>query len=97
MSQTRSTSRGGAAQHGRCGGLWAALGAVVFAAALATAFLGFWGSDLRESVPVPSSMLPDGAHPKRRMKPVIEADYRLAVWAVGLPAGPDHRGTAAAP
>jgi hypothetical protein len=64
-------------------GLWAAVAALVCAGALATAFLGFWGSDFRESVPVPSSMLPDDAHPKRRMKPVIEADYRLAVWAVG--------------
>lgn len=63
--------------------LWAAFAVIVFAAALATAFLGFWGSDFRESAPVPSSMLSDDAHPKRRMKPVIEADYRLAVWAVG--------------
>jgi hypothetical protein len=83
MSETSSASVGGAARDGRCDGRWAAVGAVVFAAALATAFLGFWGSDLRESVPVPSSMLPDDAHPKRGMKPVIEADYRLAVWAVG--------------
>jgi hypothetical protein len=64
-------------------GLWAAVAALVFAGALTTAFFGFWGSDFRESVPVPSSMLPDDAHPRRRVKPVIEADYRLAVWAVG--------------
>ena len=70
-------------QERRRDGLWAAVAVLVFAGALATAFLGFWGSNFRESVPVPSSMLPDDAHPKRRVKPVIEADYRLAVWAVG--------------
>jgi len=64
-------------------GLWAAVAALVCALALATAFSGFWGSDFRESVPIPSSMLPDDEHPDRRVKPVIEADYRLAVWAVG--------------
>lgn len=70
-------------QERRRDGLWAAVAALVFTGALATAFLGFWGSDFRESVPIPSSMLPDDAHPERRVKPVIEADYRLAVWAVG--------------
>jgi len=72
------TTRGG-----RRDKLWAAISLLVFAAALSTAFLGFWRSDFRESVPVPSSMLADDAHPKRRVTPVIQADYRLAVWAVG--------------
>jgi hypothetical protein len=67
-------------EHGR---RWAAVAALVCAVSLATAFQGFWGNSPSESVPIPAAMLPDAEHPKRRVKPIIEADYRLAVWAVG--------------
>jgi hypothetical protein len=73
----------GAKQAGRRNGLWTAGAALACAVALAAAFGGFWGSDLRASVPVPSRLLAGDGERPGRPKPVIEADYRLAVWAVG--------------
>ncbi len=55
----------------------------IFGLALGTAFRGFWGADLRREVPAPSALLPDAAHPARRVPPAILADYRLGVWGVG--------------
>ena len=50
----------------------------MFSAALATLYGGFWGADLTRAVPHAVGA-GQGAVPR----PVVRADYRLAVWAVG--------------
>ncbi|MBW2287790.1 MAG: hypothetical protein JRG90_08190 [Deltaproteobacteria bacterium] len=62
---------------------WLAVATVVCLAGFAVAFGGYWGSDPSATVPIPSRMLANGDAPAGRPKPVIEADYRMAVWAVG--------------
>jgi hypothetical protein len=52
-------------------------------AGFAVAFGGYWGSDPSATVPIPSRMLANQDAPAGRPKPVVEADYRMAVWAVG--------------
>jgi hypothetical protein len=66
----------------RWGG-WPAVAAGVCLAGLAVAFGGFWGSDPSAQAPVPTRMLGGDAAPVGHPKPVVEADYRMAVWAVG--------------
>jgi hypothetical protein len=63
--------------------LWVVAAVGVCCLSFAVAFDGFWGNSLRESAPIPSALLPDGERAERRVKPVLQADYRLAAWAVG--------------
>lgn len=81
-----SESKPGAAgtePAGRGNGRWLAVATVVCAAGIAVAFGGYWGSDPSATVPIPSRMLANGDSAAGRPKPVVEADYRMAVWAVG--------------
>jgi hypothetical protein len=81
-----SESKSGAesAERARRGnGGWLAVATAVCAAGVAAAFGGYWGSDPSATVPIPSRMLTKGDAPAGRPKPVVEADYRMAVWAVG--------------
>ncbi len=60
-----------------------AVATAVCLAGFAVAFSGYWGSHPGATVPIPSRMISDAGAPVGRPKPVIEADYRMAVWAVG--------------
>jgi hypothetical protein len=74
-------SGAGRAKHGNR--VWLAVAAGVCAAALAVAFGGYWGSNPSATVPIPSDLLAAPGSAPGHPKPVIEADYRMAVWAVG--------------
>jgi len=81
-----SESRPGATDTdwaGRGNAGWLAVATAVCLAGFAVAFSGYWGSPASATVPIPSRLLADGGAPAGRPKPVIEADYRMAVWAVG--------------
>jgi hypothetical protein len=69
---------GAGGRSGRARGVRVAAALLVFVAALATLYRGFWGADPTRSVPHAVGA-GEGAVPK----PVVRADYRLAVWAVG--------------
>jgi hypothetical protein len=68
---------------GRGNGRWLAVATAVCLAGFAVAFSGYWGSHPGATVPIPSRLISDAGAPAGRPKPVIEADYRMAVWAVG--------------
>jgi len=62
--------------------VWIAAAALVGLAALGVTFHGYWGAPLRASVPVPRELLPAPGAPAHLARPVVEADYHLAAWAV---------------
>jgi hypothetical protein len=74
-----TAARGGGAggRSGRVLGIPALIALLVFTAALATLYRDFWGADPTRVVPLAVAPGDTG------VSPLIRADYRLAVWAVG--------------